>query len=144
MMNVRNIWREVYQLDELFFFALYGFKAVWVLGKLPIKAANRIKRLCGFDVKDFDVVIRSNYLVHFYNSHYRSQEDDLKKRPITIEDIRSIPFVICHFYDAEASTDGKNDSIIMYGKTPSGRVEIVLRIDYFTRTLSGVSFRSST
>ncbi len=148
-MGARNVrmeherWHRVTEPDELFFYTLYGFRTYWALGKISDRAANRVKDKTGIDVRGYDVIIKSSRLVHFYNSHYRSQERSPKNRPITFDDVRLIPVLVNSFSWVGASTGKDCDSLLFQRRTPKGCVEIAMEIDYSARRLSGMSLRST-
>ncbi len=101
MKKENNIYQRVTELDELFFITLYGFKAYWDMGKIEDRAATRIRRAIGIDVKGYNIVLRSDDFVHFYNSHYGSQEKRRTSRGISIDDIRTLPIIVNQFTNVE-------------------------------------------
>ena len=42
-----ELWYRVTELEELFFYTLYKFRAYWVIGKIQNRCANRIKNSLG-------------------------------------------------------------------------------------------------
>ena len=124
------------------FATLYGFNAYWAVCKVERRAANRVKSLLGISIMDYDVVLKGNYLVHFYNSHFGSQERRAAHRPIHIDDIRQLPVVINSF--TNISYGNRDNTLLFERNYPGCRFQLVVEVDHQRKRLSGISFRVLT
>ncbi len=134
--------KKVLELEELFFHALYGFRAYWSMGKIGRSAVGRIKQATGINVSGYEMILHSNDLVHFYNSHYGSQEYRHSSRGIRAEDIRQMPMIMTNF--TRVRVGNTYDSLLFEKINASECFQLVVKVDEQLKTLVGKSFRINT
>lgn len=132
-----ELWYRVTELEELFFYTLYKFRAYWVIGKIQNRCANRIKNDLHVNVKDYELQLRSTELLHFLYSHFA--ETKAKQRSIHFEDIKKLYQVINEF--SFVSLGNKPDTLLFETRFPNNLFQLVMDIDHQRKTLFGKSFR---
>jgi hypothetical protein len=132
-----TIWYRVTEVEDLFFYTLYKFKAYWVIGKIQNRSANRIKNTLNIDLKGYDLQLRSTELLHFLYSHFA--ETKANQRSIHFEDIKKLYHVINDF--SFVSLGNKNNTILFETRFPNNLFQLVMDIDHQRKVLFGKSFR---
>lgn len=129
-------------LNELFFYAFYGWKAVWQVGVVNDKTVRKLKNDLNIDLSNYSIELRSDGLIHFLESHLTEKQK--QQRDIRFDDIQRVSEIV-NFYTSVKieNTIGKN-RLLFERKRPDGIFQLVMEIHNRKKTLSGVSFRIKT
>lgn len=137
----RNIYWRVTELGELFFYALYGFKAYWAIGIIQPMCATKIKQQIGINLSNYDIKLRTDELIHFLYSHFT--ETNKKQRGIHFNDIEKLYEVVNYFN--EIKLGNRPDTLLFIKNYPNNdSFELVIEINNAKKTLLGKSFRIKT
>lgn len=79
---------SVTEIEDLFFYTLYNFKAHWKAGVIHNKVANRIKQMFGRNVSNYQIELRSEELIHIFYRHFNDK--DVKQKNISVHDVKQI------------------------------------------------------
>lgn len=133
----KDILRQTDELEELFFYTLYGFKACWIAGQVSDYTAKRIFKNTRLSLKGYELKLFSNDLKHFLNSHFH--ELHARQRDITFDDISKLLRVVNSFTYVEFGN--KPNTLLFITNFPNGIFELVVVINHKQKTLSGKSLR---
>ena len=61
---------RVSEIEDLFFYTLYNFRAYWVAGEIHNKVSRRIKQMCKINVDKYIVELHSEDLIHIFYRHF--------------------------------------------------------------------------
>lgn len=135
-----RIWRRTTELEELFFYTLYMFRAYWVAGKVNDRTARRIKTLTGVSVAGFEVHLESGYLKHFLYSHFHEKSG--RQRDITFDDVNQLLRMVNSFTYVELGNEP--NTLLFVTNFPNGTFELAVGINDTKKYLFGKSLRIKT
>lgn len=128
-------------LEDLFLYALYGFRGMWEVCKVKDNVAKRVKYHCGENIKGFSLCIPSSSLIHFLDSHFSEHHQD--QRGVRFADINKIGRVV---NSVTAIKSGNRDNTIVFESNfPNKELfRLVVKVDYENKLLLGLSFLIKT
>lgn len=138
--RANKIYWQVYKLEELFFYALYKFRAFWVAALVFDGTAKRIKTAFNINIRRYSIELNTDYLIHFLNSHFA--ETRKNQRGIHFSDVNKIAEVVNNFDFVERGNT--EDTFLFKKQFPDGLFELVVFIDHSKKRISGKSFRIKT
>ncbi len=93
-MQEKDKSRKATNLEELFFYALYGWNAYLDFGFIPKSIANNTYKLTGYKVFGYKLRLNTSGLKHILSRHMFEKSSD--QRALTIDDITNISTVLKH------------------------------------------------
>lgn len=126
---------QVSDIEDLFFYTLYNFKADWIAGEIYIRIANRVKQQYGYDISKFKLVLRSEDIRHIFNRHFNEKAPNQKN--ISVNDIKHILRLVNYCDSLALDVD---ERIVFKKLFPNGEYSFVVEIDERNKRLLGKTF----
>ena len=137
-MQEKDRSRKATNLEELFFYALYGWNAHIDFGFIPKVIANNTFKQTGYKVFGYKLLLNTSGLKHILSRHMFEKSSD--QRALTIEDISNISSILKHC--TLIRRGNKPDSIVYEKHFPNTKEThvFVVEIDPLHRLVLGKSY----
>ena len=126
---------RVSEIEDLFFYTLYNFRAYWVAGEIHNKVSRRIKQMCKINVYKYIVELHSEDLIHIFYRHFH--DSDVRQKNISVNDVKKILDLI-NYCDSVEMSD--LDHLKFKKRFPNGSYTFIVTIDNENKRLLGKTF----
>ena len=134
--QANEYYYNVSDLEDVFFYTLYSFKAFWIAGVVSERMQKKIKNELGINVKGYKIEINGNALRHIFYRHFNEKRKN--QRNISIKDLKKVLSIVNQ--SQEISFGNGLDRILFKKQFPDGLYHFVVTVDNKKKILSGKSF----